>query len=58
MKQNQIDKGLACIEGSMKLSGFHIKSAYLEMMREKLSGEISAEEFIKKIRETTKLGER
>lgn len=54
MNDNQIEKGLQSIRHTLKSSGIDIGEDYLEVMKAKLRGEISSEEFCCKVREKGK----
>ncbi|WP_169819114.1 hypothetical protein [Anaerobacillus arseniciselenatis] len=54
MDRQQIDKGLKGLQASLRSSGVEISEVYMDLMREKLSGEINAEQFIRKVRENAK----
>ncbi len=58
MDKQQIDKGLKGLKASLRSSGVEINEVYMELMREKLSGDITAEQFFRKVRENAKQTDR
>lgn len=54
MDQHQIEKGLKTIQARLRSSGVEIKEDYLEIMRSKLKGDITTEQFFQAVREKGK----
>lgn len=51
MDKQKIDKGIAKLEASLKSSGVDADEILMTLMREKMSGELSSDDFVRGIRE-------
>ena len=53
-KEESLEKVLTNAKASMELSGFTITDEHVELVRSKLNGEITEEEFLKAVLERVK----